>query len=62
MSFTNTSYQLGMYEDLHLAGKLAMPDIQKAIDLQKARYSGKKAHNVKNNVLSLPDRQIIGLE
>jgi len=51
-----------MYEDLHLAGKLAIPDIQIAIDLQKARYSGKKAHNVKNNVLSLPDRQIIGLE
>ncbi|HEY5536130.1 MAG TPA: transposase family protein [Ignavibacteria bacterium] len=33
----------------------------KANDLQKARYSGKKTHNVKNNLLSLPDRRIIRL-
>jgi len=29
LSFANTSYQRGVYEDLQLAGKWAMPDTKK---------------------------------
>ena len=32
MSFANTSFQLGVYEDLHLARKRTMPNILKMFD------------------------------
>ena len=51
-------YILKSYNDVLFDGIELPIQRPKASDLQKVSYNGKKTHNMKNNLLSLPDRRI----
>jgi len=54
-------YILKLCEDVLLDEVVSPIQRPQASDLKKTCYSGKNTHNVKNNLLSLPDRRIIWL-